>query len=33
MGFRLIKDVSLFLLIFGIINDDFVVDKVAVKTL
>ena len=29
MGFRLIKDVSLFLLIFGIINDDFVVDKVA----
>ncbi len=29
MGFRLIKDISLFLLVFGIINDDFVVDKVA----
>ncbi len=29
MVFRLIKDLALFLLIFGIINDDFVVDKVA----
>ena len=29
MGFRLIKDISLFLLVFAVINDDFVVDKVA----
>lgn len=29
MNLRLLKDISLFLLIFGVINDDFVVDKVA----
>ena len=29
MVFRLIKNLALFLLIFGIINDDFVVDKIA----
>jgi O-antigen ligase len=29
MIFRLIKDLALFLLVFGIINDDFVVDKIA----
>ncbi len=29
MLFRFIKDLALFLLVFGIINDDFVVDKVA----
>lgn len=29
MGFRLLKDISLFMLIFSLINDNFVVEKVA----